>query len=277
MQATLAAPFLTAYPNFVPGSYPNPSDWPFWEENNRIHEKVKPHLTKILAKEKRQGVGHARRLQEEYSELYAKWRKRVDKLDRQREARQRGSAAVSTVSLPGSQNSSGGVGAFASTHHRRRHGSGPGNPAVDEFGFSTGPLFSASANPALATEGTVRPDDSLFTSDAVHSEAELQAIIERLQYDDARNPDFRSQRTAATIPNMVVDPKERAMLRFNNNSHYVEDPVSFYHVSMPELGSSAHRRVAYCNNADPDHYWTQSEVSAFVAAYLAHPKQFGKI
>ncbi|KAI9506979.1 hypothetical protein BX070DRAFT_186701, partial [Coemansia spiralis] len=76
---------------------------------------------------------------------------------------------------------------------------------------------------------------------------------------------------------MVIDPKEREVLRFNNSSHLVTDPISFYHVQVPDPGTSEHRRVAYANNADSEHYWTQSEVSAFVAAYLTHPKQFGKI
>ncbi|ORX74916.1 hypothetical protein DL89DRAFT_215598, partial [Linderina pennispora] len=57
----------------------------------------------------------------------------------------------------------------------------------------------------------------------------------------------------------------------------IDDPVAFYHVQMAEPGSAEYRRVAYGNNGDTDHYWTQAEVSAFVAAYLAHPKQFGKI
>ncbi|KAJ1948423.1 DNA-binding protein snt1, partial [Linderina macrospora] len=286
VQAAIAAPFLSAFPNFVPGSYPEPSDWPFWAENEQVHQRLKPFLTAILGREKTKRTAHARQLQEQYADLYAKWRKRVDKLDRQREAKHRTSAnGASRFGSPGSAGSSStnlaaagtAAGAqFGSTFHRRRHGSGPSNPAVDEFGFSTGPLFTASATLAPAHEGGGRADD-LFTSDAVHSEAELQAIIERLQYDDARNPDFRSQRTAAIIPDMVVDEKERAMLRFDNCSHKVEDPIAFYHVRMPEPGSSDYRRVAYGNNADADHYWTQAEVSAFVAAYLAHPKQFGKI
>ncbi|PIA14148.1 hypothetical protein COEREDRAFT_47548, partial [Coemansia reversa NRRL 1564] len=145
----MAQGFLEAFPTFVPGLYPSPTDWPFWEENERIHARIRPHLANILWRERRQNQSHARRLQEEYSTLYAKWRKRVDKLDRQREAKQRNMASGQT---------------------------GGGSESGAE----------------------------LFTSDAVHSEAELQAIIERLQHDDARNPDLRSQRTAATIPDMVV-------------------------------------------------------------------------
>ncbi|KAJ2563584.1 DNA-binding protein snt1 [Coemansia sp. RSA 1813] len=283
MQAKLAAPFLESFPTFVPGSYPSPTDWPFWEDNVKIHEKVRPHLDKILARERNQSKNHACRLQEEYSELYSKWRKRVDKLDRQREAKQK--SMIGGTATGGGSSGSGGTGSsgstqsgssFASTSNRRRHVSGSSNPTTDEFGFSLGPLFSASANVTLTSEAAGRVDD-YFLSDAVHSEAELQAIIERLQHDDARNPDIRSQRTAAIIPNMAIDPKERERLRFNNNSHLIADPVAFYHVQLPEPGTNEHRRIAYANNGDSNHYWTQSEVSTFVAAYLTHPKQFGKI
>ncbi|KAJ2668272.1 DNA-binding protein snt1 [Coemansia sp. RSA 1085] len=267
IQARLAAPFLEAYSKLIPGQYPSPTDWPFWAESEKKHERLRPHLVRILGQEKRQEQTHARQLQTEYSTLYAKWRKRVDRLDRQREAKQRSNSMSA-----GSSNQS----TFGATTHRRRGGVVPSN-TTDEFGFSLGPLFSASVSASHHIDAGGRLDDSLFTSDAVHSEAELQAIIERLQHDDARNPDLRSQRTAATIPDMVLDPKERAMLRFDNNSHKIADPISFYHVRMPPPGSSDYRRVAYGNNADSNHYWTQNEVSAFIAAYLTYPKEFGKI
>ncbi|KAJ2570639.1 DNA-binding protein snt1 [Coemansia sp. RSA 1807] len=269
VQARLAEPFLSAYPTLIPGMYSSPTEWPFWAENEQIHEQIKPRLVKILAREKVQEQRHARRLQEEYSSLYAKWRKRVDKLDRQREAKQRGAS-----SGPAASNAQTAFGAMS---HRRRTAGAPALMTTDEFGFSLGPLFSASANPSHHIDAGGRLDDSLFTSDAVNSEAELQAIIERLQHDDARNPDLRSQRTAATIPDMVTDPKQRQMLRFNNNSHLVTDPLVFYHVQQPEPGSSEYQRIAYSNNGDTNHYWTQNEVSAFVTAYLTYPKEFGKI
>ncbi|KAJ2818308.1 DNA-binding protein snt1, partial [Coemansia erecta] len=222
VQARLAKPFLSAFPTLIPGLYQSPTEWPFWAENEKTHEKVKPHLVKILGREKLQQQSHARRLQEEYSTLYAKWRKRVDKLDRQREAKQRGASS-------GAAASSSGQTALGASSHRRRTAGAANVMTTDEFGFSLGPLFSASANPSHHLDAGGRLDDSLFTSDAVHSEAELQAIIERLQHDDARNPDLRSQRTAATIPDMVTDPIERQMLRFDNNSHLVTDPLTFYH------------------------------------------------
>ncbi|KAJ1728840.1 DNA-binding protein snt1, partial [Coemansia biformis] len=251
--ARFAAPFLECWPTFVPGTYAEPADWPFWEESGRIHEQIKPHLAMILAREKLQAQSHRLRLQREYSTLYAKWRRRVDRLDRQREQRQ----TVGTTPTPS--------GAFGTGYRRR---AGPAN-SVDEFGFSLGALFSATP--------VVDAADDPFKSDAVHSEAELMAIIERLQHDDARNPDLRSQRTAAIIPDMVADPKQRVLLQFNNSSHLIEDPMTFYHAKVPEAGTSQHKRVAYANNGDTGRYWTQAEASAFVTAYLTYPKQFGKI
>ncbi|KAJ1815607.1 DNA-binding protein snt1, partial [Coemansia sp. RSA 2598] len=271
-QAQMAAPFLEAYPQFVPGVYAEPSDWPFWKENELIHQQLRPHLSRVLAREKLQDAAHVRKLQEEYRELYARWRRRVDRLDRQREARQRAERGLQSPSSSSTQ--------LSATSHRRRAGAqAAAAAATDEFGFSLGPLFSASASAAAAVAAGAADniDINLFTSDAVHSEAELQKIIERLQYDDARNPDLRSQRTAAVIPPMALSPKERAMLRVDNNNHRIEDPMTFYHARVPAPSDPEYRRVAYANNGDVDRYWTQTEVGQFVAAYLAHPKQFGRI
>ncbi|KAJ2635220.1 DNA-binding protein snt1, partial [Coemansia sp. RSA 1694] len=128
-----------------------------------------------------------------------------------------------------------------------------------------------------ASGSALAADGAAFTSDAVHSEAELQAIIARLQHDDARSPDARSQRTAAAIPDMAVGARARAALRFANSSHAVDDAPAFYHARLPAPGSGAARRAAFGNNGDGDHAWTQAEVGAFVAAYLTHPKEFGVI
>ncbi|KAJ2776564.1 DNA-binding protein snt1, partial [Coemansia interrupta] len=256
MQAHVAQPFLSAYPCFIPGAYAEPADWPFWAQGERTHAKLRPHLARILAREQQHDRAHARRLQEEYRELYARWRRRVDRLDRQREARQR---AERPGAGPAGAGQAGG---------RRRGAAAAAVAAADEFGFSLGPLFSASASAGVAGVA-----DDVFTSDAVHSEAELAKIIERLQYDDARNPDLRSQRTAAVIPPMELGAKQRAMLQVDNNSHLISDPLTYYHARVPQDA----QRVAYANNGDTDHYWTQAEVGAFVAAYLAHPKQFGRI
>ncbi|KAJ2765223.1 hypothetical protein IWQ57_004862, partial [Coemansia nantahalensis] len=74
--ARRAAPFLECWPTFVPGRYAAPEDWPFWEESERIHERIKPHLAAMLGREKMQAHHHKQRLQREYSTLYTKWRRR---------------------------------------------------------------------------------------------------------------------------------------------------------------------------------------------------------
>ncbi|KAJ2235342.1 DNA-binding protein snt1 [Coemansia sp. RSA 1722] len=252
----LATPFLHAYPLFVPGAYAQPSDWPFWQENELVHQQLRPHLARVLGRELLQDKAHTRKLQEEYRELYVRWRRRVDRLDRQRDAKQRAEREMQSP--------------VVATSQRRRAGA-QAAAAIDEFGFSLGPLFSASSG---IVDGA---DLGLFTSDAVHSDAELQKIIERLQHDDARNPDLRSQRTAATIPPMALSPDARALLRVDNNNHRIDDPLTYYHARVPAPSDPEYRRVAYANNGDTDHFWTQAEVSQFVAAYLAHPKQFGRI
>ncbi|KAJ2726347.1 DNA-binding protein snt1 [Coemansia sp. Benny D115] len=246
--AEQARPFLQAFPRLIPGAYPEPSDWPFWQANEEIHRQLRPHLARVLARERAQEQAHVRGLQEEYRTLYGRWRRRVERLDRQREARQRAQAGTA-----------GG--------NRRR----PAPVLVDEYGFGLGPLFSAASVPPPPSSADVG-DSSRFTSDAVHSDAELQRIIERLQYDDARNPDLRSQRTAAVIP-PLAQGRERELLRFANDNHRITDPLTFYHARVPTDAS----RAVYANNGDTDRVWRASEAAAFVAAYLRHPKQFGRI
>ncbi|KAJ1720431.1 DNA-binding protein snt1 [Coemansia erecta] len=273
VQAHVAQPFLSAYPCFIPGAYAEPADWPFWAPNERTHEKLRPHLARILVREQQHDRAHARRLQEEYRELYGRWRRRVDRLDRQREARQRAErpgGAGGGGTGGGGGPAGGPAGGQTGGGRRRGAAQAAAAQAADEFGFSLGPLFSAAAAGGVA--GALA-DGDVFTSDAVHSDAELAKIIERLQHDDARNPDLRSQRTAAVIPPMELGAKQRAMLQVDNGSHLIADPLTYYHARVP---AEAQRSV-YANNGDADHFWTQAEVGAFVAAYLAHPKQFGKV
>ncbi|KAJ2710250.1 hypothetical protein H4R19_003841, partial [Coemansia spiralis] len=98
--ARRAAPFLECWPTFVPGTYASPEDWPFWEENERIHQRIKPHLTAMLGRDKLQAQSHRLRLQREYSTLYTKWRRRVDRLDRQRAQKQQTAVTPSATAAP---------------------------------------------------------------------------------------------------------------------------------------------------------------------------------
>ncbi|KAL8283852.1 hypothetical protein RQP46_005284 [Phenoliferia psychrophenolica] len=98
--------------------------------------------------------------------------------------------------------------------------------------------------------------------DAVRSEAEFLEILASLETADMRDPNVRATRTAAVVPDMVVDPSERADLlqvALEDERRRVDDPVEFYGVHHPlDL-------------------WTESEVHVFCKRFSQHPKQFGRI
>ncbi|KPV75317.1 uncharacterized protein RHOBADRAFT_53310 [Rhodotorula graminis WP1] len=98
--------------------------------------------------------------------------------------------------------------------------------------------------------------------DAVRSEAEFLEILASLETADLRDPDARAARTAAVVPDMVIDPSERREvleLAFDDDRYLVDDPVDAYGIDQPL------------------DVWTEDEVETFCKRYAAHPKQFGKI
>ncbi|GAA5909832.1 uncharacterized protein JCM6883_003109 [Sporobolomyces salmoneus] len=98
--------------------------------------------------------------------------------------------------------------------------------------------------------------------DAVRSEAEFLEILASLENADLRDPDVRAARTAAVVPDLAVDPSERAEIiscTFDDERYRIDDPVEAYGVSTP---------------MEP---WTEAEVETYCKGYAQHPKQFGKI
>ncbi|KAL1413591.1 DNA-binding protein snt1 [Vanrija albida] len=94
--------------------------------------------------------------------------------------------------------------------------------------------------------------------DAVATEAEYQAILAGLADSAAKDPTHRATKTAATIPDMILD-KERDF-RYEDENNRIDDPLAFYNFS---------------GNAEA--IWTDEERDKFLKRYLMWPKQFGKI
>ncbi|RKP35551.1 hypothetical protein BJ085DRAFT_12031, partial [Dimargaris cristalligena] len=105
---------------------------------------------------------------------------------------------------------------------------------------------------------------AVFSSDAVRSEAELMEIIQSLEHEEMHNPDVRSSRTAAVIPNMILDPAERERFLFHNTNGYVANPREYYDIGKPMPETSAG-------------IWSKSQSDVFIRKYLTYPKRFGKI
>jgi hypothetical protein len=125
---------------------------------------------------------------------------------------------------------------------------------------------SATNLSALAFQDPVSPSSRSTRhrkthGDSVRSEAEFLEILADLERQSARDPSLRAKLTSATIPPMIYDPVERDELRYQDTNNAVLDK------SIP------YQRL-FTDGIDD---FTKKEHETFCDAYLAAPKQFGKI
>lgn len=97
--------------------------------------------------------------------------------------------------------------------------------------------------------------------DSVRSEAEFLEILADLERQSARDPSLRATLTSATIPPMIYDPVQRDELRYQDTNNVV-------------LEKSIPYQRLFTDGIDD---FTEEEHETFCEAYLAAPKQFGKI
>lgn len=144
---------------------------------------------------------------------------------------------------------------------RRASGTGVDENGVPFYSEATSAVIP-SISAALGAGGgrANRRNPNYGYGDAVRSEAEFLEILASLENADMQDPGMRATRTAAIVPDMVVDSDERIELNlFDDRRRLVEDPTEFY-----ELGK-------------PIEIWTEEEVQKFCKAFSIYPKQFGKI
>ncbi|ODV89888.1 hypothetical protein CANCADRAFT_43592 [Tortispora caseinolytica NRRL Y-17796] len=99
-------------------------------------------------------------------------------------------------------------------------------------------------------------------SDSVRSEAEFLEVLASLEAETALDPLVRAMRTAAKIPDMILDENEKE--RF----------VSYTDVNNKVLDKAAMvKRLA----TDAEDNFTPDDHKLYIDAYLNNPKQFGKI
>ncbi|KAK4056848.1 DNA-binding protein snt1 [Microbotryomycetes sp. JL221] len=138
----------------------------------------------------------------------------------------------------------------------------PQTPSIDGAGL---PFYPEPVTPGpTVTSGRANrrstASGAFGYGDAVRSEAEFLEILASLETADMRDPTVRATRTAAVVPDMIIDPIERReLVDFDDSRRKVEDPVGFYSIRAPlDL-------------------WTEDEVQMFCKRFAAYPKQFGKI
>ncbi|KAJ1981232.1 DNA-binding protein snt1 [Dimargaris verticillata] len=202
------------------------TDYPFYQTNLASHALMGPKLAKVIAQERQQTHHHEAVLKRQYKSWYKKWQAQLVKPPFESP---RASPAVSDTS---SRRDDLGLRTTpTNTRPSRRHGSG---------------------------------NAGLYSSDTVRSEAELMEIIQSLQHEQMHNPDFRSSRTAAVIPNMVLDPRKRLLLMYNNCNGLVTSPRAYYEIGQPLYHTS-------CGS------WSLTESDIFIRRYFQYPKRFEKM
>ncbi|OMJ10702.1 hypothetical protein AYI70_g10160, partial [Smittium culicis] len=289
--------------SIVPNSFSQPSDWWFWSPQIAKHNKILPFLIDWISTRNSTLQDKYQLLQNTYKDLYLKWSSHISNLEKRKDSLLR---EYYNKSIPENQ--------------RRRSGNNRASPIIhSSFAFSkssTDPKapskddkiahskdlnlielweteledvrYSSKQKPGWNNKGSDN-----FTSDAVRSDAELLEIIQKLQYDEVRNPESRSQRTAANIPDMILDPNERLAFKLKVSNRVISNPIEYYSTkpdssikpSVPKIhkanwandGNIVLSGGLMNNNSDTNHIWTNDECSTFVREYLRYPKKFGQI
>ncbi|OCF60380.1 hypothetical protein L486_00013 [Kwoniella mangroviensis CBS 10435] len=195
--------------------------WPL-SRQQRIVAKL---VASTLSREKEDLAAKSERLKNEYLELDQEWQEHCNFLDSLME--KRGEVPADLYAVPGAL------------------------PVV-----TPGPV--APTTPLPEDLYNARGNRRRGAGDAVHTEAEFEAILAGLADTAAKDPTYRANKTSAVVPDMLLDEERR--LRYDDDNDLVEDPLAFYD---------------FKGNAEP--IWTTEERAIFVRRYMAYPKQFGRI
>jgi len=227
---------------------PDREEWfkPTWEDFSMHQGLMIPFLIEEFEERDQRRGEKMIGLRQEYKKFDRDWQGHVKRLDKLKERIQRKS----------------GINKHSSTAAQ--------TPSIDSSGM---PYYPEPVTPGPSALGGGRGNrrgggGGLSNSaawgygDAVRSEAEFLEILASLENADLRDPDVRAARTAAVVPDLAVDPSERAEITsctFDDERYRVEDPVEAYGVRTPM------------------ETWTEAEVETYCKRYSLHPKQFGKI
>ncbi|PVV03636.1 hypothetical protein BB560_001865 [Smittium megazygosporum] len=286
--------------NFIPRSIKNPSDWWFWPLEEKKHKLILPHLLSFLTEKQKQKISKEAHLLITYKSLNSNWINAVSSYEAKNNyfsdvalnknspelQRRKSSASKSSPNVLSSLSSSNTPMSFSKPNSKQEKVAySKALRLADLWESELEPVrYSSKQKAGWNAKGPDR-----FTSDVVRSDAELQEIIQRLQYDEIRNPDSRSQKTAAVIPDMVLDSSEFEIIKLKTSSRIISNPIKYFsvstetHVPHDSLHSWANGSAieffgnVFNNNCDQDHIWSREESQKFVREYLRNPKKFGKI
>ena len=216
--------------------------YPIDDDEALSFSRLVPFLAAEFEERDEHRLEYAQSLSERYKQLDAQWQRHCKRLDKLTEKLRRRKKVPTTAT--------------------------PGTPGVDLQ--TNAPLLAASAAttpgaPMIPSRPNRRQTGASTNAfgygDAVRSEAEFLEILASLESADMRDPTTRASRTAAVVPDMVLDADERRDLYALDEDErgLVQDPVAFYKLDAP------------LDN------WTETEIETYCKRYAQYPKQFGKI
>lgn len=214
-----------------------------WSSFEERHSRLSEALLESFSDREERRKKRIIQLRQEYKTFNGEWKAHCKRLDEIRDRVHRRATAGNPQTL-----------------------TAPQTPSIDSAGMpfypepiTPGPSLTGGRSNRRGTGASV---GTFGYSDTVRSEAEFLEILASLETADLRDPDVRAARTAAVVPDMVIDASERREvleLAFEDERYRVEDPIATYGINAPlEM-------------------WTEQEVETFCKRYALYPKQFGKI
>lgn len=232
-----------------------------WASLDEPHQRLSAALFDVFAARDDRRRDKAIALRREYKALNDDWRAHCARLDQIRDRvhrrEQQHQQPLSSLTAPQTPSiDSAGMPFYPEPVT-------PG-PTIGGGGGGGGGLFGGGIISSRANRRSAGGAGLAFGGygDAVRSEAEFLEILASLETADLRDPDARAARTAAVVPDMVIDASERREvleLALDDERYRVDDPVDTYGIDRPL------------------DVWTEAEVETFCKRYAANPKQFGKI
>lgn len=206
--------------------YRKPSDLPIYHENLKSHERIKHHMAEVLRKRHAESQAKQENLSQQYKKYFEIWKKKVTKMEAKREKKEKKQQKK--------------IAASSSFTQQQK------DKEEEEEDLARRPILRSQVRAAGRRE----------RSDAVRSEAEFDRILNELREEDGRDPNFKYLKTIATIPPMIVDPRQP---KFIDNNGLVKDPLYFEKEKKLSI------------------VWTEEEKDIFLKKFILYQKNFSKI
>lgn len=137
------------------------------------------------------------------------------------------------------------------------------DPSIEELGITAVvPLITnrGDANPKeYFTSSRQNRRNNQKSSFVIRTEADMEETLRMIQEMEDNDPEVRARKSAAIIPDMILDEEERNNVYIDEN-RIINDPVN-----------------CFLHQQDTDSGWTVEEKAIFLKKYGSYPKQFGKI